>query len=82
MFETEVETGKGNSKLYKSVSQFLEKDSINYVRYASFYSGKVRRLSIEYPKIHIELMDGSFVMKTQKNDFNRASLNMKLEQTS
>ena len=60
---------------------FLECDSINYLRYASFYLETTRKLPQDYPEIYKEFIKGKFAVKTNKGSFNAVSLNMKLEQT-
>ena len=65
----------------KPVPVFREIGSINYLRYASFYVEKMRKLPIEYPDIYKEFMKGKFVVKPKTGNFNGLSPDMKLEQT-
>ena len=65
----------------KLLPVFREKDNINYLRYASFYAEKMRKLTIEYPDIYKEFMKGKFDVKTQIGNFNGVSPDMNLEQT-
>ena len=65
----------------KLLPVFREKDNINYLRYASFYAEKMRKLPIEYPDIYKEFMKGKFDVKTQIGNFNGVSPDMNLEQT-
>ena len=60
---------------------FLECDSINYLRYASFYLQTMRKLPQDYPEIYKEFMKGKFAVKTKKGRFNAVSPDIKLEQT-
>ena len=67
--------------IQKLLPIFGESDSINYLKYASIYLEKMRRLPIEYPEIYRECMNGNVVAETQKSGFNGVSPDMKLEQT-
>ena len=60
---------------------FAECDSINYLRYASFYLEKMRKLEEEHPEIHAEFLKGNFVVKSNAGSFNAVAPDMKLEQT-
>ena len=60
---------------------FLECDSINYLRYASFYLETMRKLPQDNPEIYKEFIKGKFAVKTEKGSFNAVSPDMKLEQT-
>ena len=59
---------------------FRECDSINYLRYASWYVEKMRKLPSEHQEIYNEFMEGKFVVKTKCESFNAVSPDMKLEQ--
>ena len=65
----------------KILPVFRESDSINYLRYASFYVEKMRKMPIEYPDIYKVFMKGKSVAKAQIGNFNGVSPDMKLEQT-
>ena len=65
----------------KLLPVFRESDSINYLRYASFYVEKMRKMPIEYPDIYKVFMKGKSVAKAQIGNFNGVSPDMKLEQT-
>ena len=60
---------------------FCESNSINYLRYSSWYLEKMRQLPDEYPETYSQFRDGKFVVKTTNDAFNSVSLDMKLEQT-
>ena len=60
---------------------FLECDSINYLRYASFYLETIQKLPQDYTEIYKEFIKGKFAVKTKKGSFNAVSLDMKLDQT-
>ena len=60
---------------------FQQRDSINYLRYASFYLVKMRQLPDEFPEIYDHFKNGEFVVKEKPGTFNAVSLDMKLEQT-
>ena len=48
---------------------FSESDSINYLRYGSWYLEKIRYLEIEKPEIYKQLDEGKFVVQTNKSKF-------------
>ena len=56
-------------------------DSINYLRYASFYLEKMRQLPHEFPEIYNHFKNGEFVLIGKPGAFNAVSPDMKLEQT-
>ena len=60
---------------------FCEAGCINYLRYATWYLGKMRRLDQEHPDIHTEFLAGKFVVQTSTGTFKAMFLDMKLEQT-
>ena len=58
----------GNWKLHVAVVEeimplFLEFDSINYLRNASWYIKKIKALEIENPYLYGKFMQGHFVVK-------------------
>ena len=59
---------------------FQQSDSINYLRYASFYLEKKRQFSDEFPEIYGHFKNGEFVVKGKPGNFNAVSPDMKLEQ--
>ena len=59
---------------------FLEFDSINYLRHASWYLHWIKALETENLSAHETFMQEHFVVKDQQEKFNSASSNMKLEQ--
>ena len=59
---------------------FLEFDSINYLRNASWYLQWIKALESENHSVHETFMQGNFVVKDKQGKFNSASPNMKLEQ--
>ena len=59
---------------------FQQCDSINYLRYASFYLQKMRQLPDEFPEIYDHFKNGEFVVKGKPGTFNAVSHDMKLEQ--
>ena len=60
---------------------FRECDSLNYLRYASWYLEKMRMLKEEYPSIYDQFMQGNFVLQTEPGGFKANSPDMRLEQT-
>ena len=60
---------------------FCEAGCINYLRYATWYLEKMRRLDQEHPDIHTEFLAGKFVVQTSTGTFKAMFLDMKLEQT-
>ena len=60
---------------------FAESDSINYLRYGSWYIEKIRKLAQEHPEIHAKFLEGSFVVRTKPKRSVAVSPDMKLEQT-
>ena len=60
---------------------FAECDSINYLRYSSFYLEKMRTLKDDHPELHAEFVKGHFVVKSNTGSFNAVAPDMKLEQT-
>ena len=60
---------------------FQECDSINYLRYASWYLEKMRLLPVEHPEIYEKFQQGLFVVRQKPGSFNAVSPDMKLEQT-
>ena len=49
---------------------FRECDSINYLRYASWYAEKIRKLPQDHPEIYEKFMQGHFVVKQNNGEFN------------
>ena len=56
-------------------------DSINYLRYATFYLESMRRLPTDHPAIYEMFMKGYFVINESHRKFSGVSPDMKLEQT-
>ena len=46
------------------LSIFCESDSINYLRYESWYMEEMRKLPLKHPEVYQEFMIGKFVVKT------------------
>ena len=60
---------------------FQQCDSINYLRYGSYYLEKMRQLPDEFPEIYDHFKNGEFVVKRKPGTFNAGSPDMKLGQT-
>ena len=60
---------------------FQHCESVNYVRYASFYLEKIRQLPDEFSEIYDHFKNGEFLVKGKPGTFNAVFPNMKLEQT-
>ena len=61
---------------------FRECDNINYLRYASWYLEKMRKLPSEHPDIYDQFKNNHmFVVKTEHGSFNSVAPDMKLEQS-
>ena len=61
---------------------FRECDNINYLRYASWYLEKMKKLPSEHPDIYEQFKQNKmFVVKTNHGSFNAVGTDMKLEQT-
>ena len=60
---------------------FCQTDCISYLRYATWYLEKERRLDQKHPDIHTEFLGGRFVVQTPVGTFKAVSPDMKLEQT-
>ena len=60
---------------------FRESDSINYLRYGSWYLEKMWLLPKEHTDIYHQLFSGKFVVQTTPGYFTAVSLDMKHEQT-
>ena len=58
-----------------------ECDSINYLRYASWYVEKMRKLPQDHPEIYEKFMQGFLVVKQNNGVFNAVAPDMQLEQT-
>ena len=56
-------------------------DSINYLRYATFYLENMRRLRTDHPGIYEMFMKGCFVINESHRKFSGVSPDIKLEQT-
>ena len=69
------------SAVTKLLPFFSACDSINYLRYGSYYLEKVKLLETEHPSLYLEFLAGNFVIKTNKGFFNAVSPDLKLEQT-
>jgi hypothetical protein len=65
----------------KSLPIFQESDSINYLRYGSFYFESTKLLQNTHPEIFQRLLQGQFVIKDHTGCFNAVAPDMKLEQT-
>ena len=65
----------------KLLPVFRESDSINYLRYESFYIEKMPKLPIEHPYIYKEFVKVKLLVKTQIGNFNGLSPDVTLEQT-
>ncbi|KAG8173414.1 hypothetical protein JTE90_021680 [Oedothorax gibbosus] len=60
---------------------FREFDSINYLRYVSWYLEKMRCLEEEHPEVYHKFKAGNFAVRQTKRPFTAVSPDMKLEQT-
>ena len=60
---------------------FCEADCINYLRYATCYLEKMRKLDQEHPDQYPEFHAGKFVVQTSAGTVKAVSPDMKLEQT-
>ena len=61
---------------------FIVGDSINYLRYASWYFESIRQLHISHPDVYEQFKaNHMFVVKTNTGSFNAEAADMKLEQT-
>ena len=49
---------------------FCESDSINYLRYSSWYLEEMHKLPDEYSEIYSQFMEGKFVVKTTNGAFS------------
>ena len=58
---------------------FQQCDSINYLRYASFYLEKITQLPDEFPEICDHFKNGEFVVKEIPGTFSALSPDMELE---
>lgn len=67
--------------IQKLLPVFREFDSINYLRYASWYLKKMRWLEEEHPEVYQKFKAGHFVVRQTKLPFSAVSPDMKLEQT-
>ena len=56
-------------------------NSIDYLRYTSFYLEMMRKLPEQFPEIYEQFLKGNFVVKTKSRTFNCVAPDMKLEQT-
>ena len=65
----------------KLLPVFQQCDSVNYLRYASFYLEKMKQLPDEFPKIYDHFKNREFVVKGKQSTFSDVSPDMKLEQT-
>ena len=63
------------------LSFFRTTNSINYLRYASWYLEKMRKLPEDHPKIYEKSIKGGFVVQTKPGFFQSTSPDIKLEQT-
>ena len=72
---------KHSRTVEKLLPVFQQCDSMNYLRYASFYLDKMRQLPDEFPEIYGHFKNGEFAVKGKPGTFNAVSLDMKLEQT-
>ena len=64
-----------------SLPIFRESDSLNYLRYGSFYLESTKLLQNVHPEIFQRLLQGQFVVKDHTGFFNAVAPDMKLEQT-
>ena len=60
---------------------FCEADCINYLRYATCYLEKMRKLDQEHPDLYAEFHAEKFVVQTSAGNFKAVSPDMKPEQT-
>ena len=56
-------------------------DSVNYLRYGSYYLEKIKVLEEEHPTLYQMFLDGNFPVKTSSGRFNAVSPSLKLEPT-
>ena len=67
--------------MQKLLPVFRECDSINYLRYVSWYVEKKGKLPQDHPEIYEKFMQGHFFVKQNNKEFNAVVPDMKLEQT-
>ena len=60
---------------------FRECDNVNYLRCASWYVEKMKKLPQGHPEIYEKFMQVHFVVKQNNREFNAVAPDMKLEQT-
>ena len=60
---------------------FRECDSLNYLRYGSWYLEKTSMLQKEYPDVLQHINNGQFFVQTSPGAFKANSPDMRLEQT-
>ena len=56
-------------------------DSINYLRYASWYLERIKRLELDSPFLYRKFLQGHFVVKDKPGRSNLVAPDVKLEQT-
>ena len=64
-----------------SLPIFRECDSLNYLRYGSFYLETIKALQSTHPEVIKQFMGGKFVVKDRAGCFNAVAPDMKLEQS-
>ncbi len=64
-----------------SLPIFRESDSLNYLRYGSFYLETTKLMQCTHPEVFQRFMAGQFVVKDRAGCFNAVAPDMKLEQS-
>ncbi len=64
-----------------SLPIFRESDSLNYLRYGSFYLETTKLMQCAHPEVFHRFMGGQFVVKDHAGCFNAVAPDMKLEQS-
>jgi hypothetical protein len=64
-----------------SLPMFRESDSLNYLRYGSFYRESMQLLHVNHPDVFRRFVSGQFVVKDHAGSFNAVAPDMKLEQS-
>ena len=65
----------------KLIPIFERLDSINYLRYTSFYLELMPNLPEQFSEIYEQFLGGTFVVKTKPETFKSVASEMKLEKT-
>ena len=60
---------------------FTACDSINYLRYTSYYFEKIKILKEKHPLLYTQFKNGNFVVKSKEGKSNAVVPDLKLKQT-